>query len=148
MVTFSSFHLASGIECLASAGKWLIHLRAKLATVLDQAGDTLEPIIVERRSLIRSAVTAVPWVRVHPIDRSAIHFGKSANNRFTPKNSPFGVWYVAEDLHTALFELFGDEMIGDDCRIRAYRWLSYRVSEVHFSSKDSLFTTRNESIQA
>jgi antitoxin YefM len=25
------------------------HLRAKLATVLDQAGETLEPIIVERR---------------------------------------------------------------------------------------------------
>ncbi len=71
---------------------------------------------------------------MHPIDKSAIHFGKSANNRFTPKNSPFGVWYVAEDLHTALFELFGDEMIGDDRRIRAYRWMGYRASEVHFSS--------------
>jgi hypothetical protein len=90
------------------------------------------------RPLIGSAVNAVPWVRVHPINKSAIHFGKSANNRFTPKNSPFGVWYVAEDLHTALFELFGDEMIGDDCRIRAYRWLSYRVSEVHFSSTVSV----------
>jgi RES domain len=90
------------------------------------------------RPLIGSAVTITPWFRVHPIDKSAIYFGKRANNRFTPRNSPLGVWYVAEDLHTALYELFGDEMIGSNRRIREFRWLNSRVSEVHFSSTVSV----------
>jgi RES domain len=80
---------------------------------------------------LTGSTASVTWFRVHPIDKSAIHFGKSANNRFTPNNSPFGVWYVAEDLNTALFESFGDEMIGNDLRIREWRWMSYRVSEVN-----------------
>jgi hypothetical protein len=70
-------------------------------------------------------------VRVRPDDKSAICFGKSANNRFTPKDSPFGVCYVAEDLQTALFEVFGDEMLEKDCRIRGWRWMNYRISEIN-----------------
>jgi hypothetical protein len=70
------------------------------------------------------------WIRVHSTKYSAIHFGKHANNRFTPKHSPFGVLCVGENLQTVLFELFGDEMIKDDHRIRTYRWTSYQVSSL------------------
>ena len=68
---------------------------------------------------------------MHPIDKSAIYFGKNANSRFTPENSPFGVLYVGQDLPTILFEVFGDEMLENDCRIRGSRWMSYRISEMH-----------------
>jgi len=68
---------------------------------------------------------------VHPINKSAIYFGKNANNRFTPENSPFGVLYVGQDLPTILFEVFGDEMFENDCRIRAWRWTSQGISEIH-----------------
>ena len=81
--------------------------------------------------MIGTTVSETPWFRVHPNDKSPIYFGKNANNRFTPKNSPFGVWYAAEDLQTALFELFGDEILENDCRIRGWRWMSYRISEMH-----------------
>jgi hypothetical protein len=54
----------------------------------------------------------------------------SANNRFTPENSPFGVLYGGEDLTTALFEIFGDEFFKDH-RIPAWRWMSYGASEMH-----------------
>lgn len=74
------------------------------------------------------------WFRVHPLDKSAIYFGKSANNRFTPKNSPFGVLYAGEDLPTTLFEVFGDEMFENDCRVRAWRWMSYRISKMRIPS--------------
>jgi RES domain len=53
----------------------------------------------------------------------------SANNRFTPENSPFGVLYAGEDLPTALFEIFGDEFFKDH-RIPAWRWMSYGASEM------------------
>jgi hypothetical protein len=83
------------------------------------------------RPLIGTTVSGTPWFRVHPTDKSAIYFGKSANNRFTPKNSPFRVLYAGEDLPTALFEVFGDEMLENDCRIRGWRWMSCRISEMH-----------------
>jgi hypothetical protein len=70
------------------------------------------------------------WFRVHSTHHSAVHFGKNANNRFTPANSPFGVLYVGENLQTTLFELFGDEMFQDDHRIRIYKWMSYQVSNL------------------
>jgi RES domain len=70
------------------------------------------------------------WIRVHSIHYPPIHYGKNADNRFTPKNSPFGVLYVGENLQTALFELFGDEMITDDRRVRTYRWMSYQASSL------------------
>jgi hypothetical protein len=84
-----------------------------------------------KRPLIGSTVLTRPWFRVHPTDRSAIYFGKKANNRFTPENSPFGVLYIGQDLPTILFEVFGDEMFENDCRIRAWRWMSLRISEMH-----------------
>lgn len=89
----------------------------------------LPPSNVAGRPLVGVAVST-DWIRVHAIQYSAIHFAKRANNRFTPKNFPFGVLYVGENLQTALFELFGDEMIKDDCRIRTYRWMSYQVSSL------------------
>lgn len=70
------------------------------------------------------------WIRVHSIQYSAVHFGTKANNRFTPDNSPFGVLYAGENLQTALFELFGDEMFQDDHRIRTWKWMSYQVSSL------------------
>ena len=84
-----------------------------------------------KRPLIGSQVSRATWFRVHPIDKSAIYFGKNANSRFTPENSPFGVLYVGQDLPTILFEVFGDEMFENDCRIRGSRWMSYRISEMH-----------------
>jgi hypothetical protein len=83
------------------------------------------------RRLIGTSVSRTAWFRVHPGGQSAIYFGKSANNRFTPRDSPFGVCYAAEDLQTALFEVFGDEMLEKDCRIRGWRWMNYRISEIH-----------------
>jgi hypothetical protein len=94
----------------------------------------LPPGDIAGRPLILSAVSTKPWFRVHPIDKSAIHFGISANNRFTPEKSPFGVLYAGEDLHTSLFEMFGDEFLENDYRIRAWKWMSYRVSELQFPS--------------
>jgi RES domain-containing protein len=84
--------------------------------------------------LVGISVSRAAWFRVHPADKSAIYFGKSANNRFTPKDSPFGVCYAAEDLPTALFEVFGDEMLENDCRLRGWRWMNYRISEIHLPS--------------
>jgi hypothetical protein len=77
-----------------------------------------------------TAISKTSWYRVHPIDKPAIYFGKNANNRFTPENSPFGVLYAGADLPTILFEVFGDEMF-ESGRIRAWRWMSYRISEIH-----------------
>jgi hypothetical protein len=87
------------------------------------------PSDVAGRTLVGRAVAA-HWVRVHSIIHSAIYFGKQANNRFTPDNSPFGVLYVGENLQTALFELFGDEMLLGVNRIRTHRWTSYQVSSL------------------
>jgi hypothetical protein len=46
---------------------------------------------------------------VHPINKSAIYFGKNANSRFTPENSLFGVLYMgrrpAEIFFSAKFTL-------------------------------------------
>jgi hypothetical protein len=84
-----------------------------------------------KRPLSGSAISESHWYRVHPIGKSAIFFGKNAYNRFTPENSPFGVLYAGEDLPTILFEVFGDEMLESDCRIRAGRWMSHRISEIH-----------------
>jgi hypothetical protein len=81
--------------------------------------------------LIGTTIFRNPWFRVHPGDKSPIYFGKSAHHRFTPKNSPFGVCYAAEDLPAALLEVFGDEMLENECRIRRWRWMSYRLSEMH-----------------
>jgi hypothetical protein len=89
----------------------------------------LPPGDVAGRRLLAVPVST-SWIRVHSTRYSALHFGKNANNRFTPKNSPFGVLYVGENLQTALFELFGDEMIQDDHRIRTYRWMSYQVASL------------------
>jgi len=87
------------------------------------------PDNVAERRLVGRPVSA-DWIRVHSIHYSAIHYGKNANNRFTPDNSPFGVLYVGENLKSALFELFGDEMITDDNRIRTFRWMSLQVSRL------------------
>ena len=56
------------------------------------------------------------------------------NNRFTPENAPFGVLYMGQDLPTILFEVFGDEMFENDCRIQvAWRWMSMQISCVSSS---------------
>lgn len=71
-----------------------------------------------------------PWFRIHPSTKSAIYFSTRSSGRFTPEHSPFGVLYAAKDIETALFEVFGDEMFENDHRIRAFRWITYSVSEL------------------
>lgn len=88
----------------------------------------LPPNDFEGRRLDTCALPAKTWIRVHR--KPAVHFGKNANNRFTPLNSPFGVLYAAEDINTALYEVFGDEMLEKDCRIRLVKWRSNKISEL------------------
>jgi hypothetical protein len=90
----------------------------------------LPPGDFAERTFIGPAISLGPWFCVHPIGKGAIYFGKSANNRFTPEESPLGVLYTGEDLHTAIFEIFGDEFF-EDHRVPAWRWMSYGASEMH-----------------
>ena len=79
-----------------------------------------------RLSTRRSAVSQ--WYRVHPKDKDAIYYGRSPNNRFSPLD--VGVLYAGADVETVLFEVFGDEMFGDEHRIRSYRWFHYGLSRL------------------
>jgi hypothetical protein len=86
----------------------------------------LPPKDFESRSLKTCTLPAKTWIRVHR--KPPVYFGKNSNNRFTPVDSPFGVLYAGEEINTALYEVFGDEMLEKDCRIRLGKWRSNKVS--------------------
>ncbi len=85
-----------------------------------------------RRRIPVSTMEAGVLLRVHPSHLPAIHFGRRAGNRFTPEDSPYGVMYLAQDLETCIFEVFGDEMLHDRSIIRAFKWMNRSVSEIAF----------------
>ncbi len=65
------------------------------------------PDDLAERDLITVEWTS-PLYRVHRIDRNAVFFGRTRNNRFDDPSQEFGVLYAAEDVHGAFAETFGD----------------------------------------
>ncbi len=85
-----------------------------------------------KRKIPVTMLEAGVLLRLHGSDLPALHFGRRAGARFTPEDTPRGVMYLAEDLETCIFEVFGDEMLAGRCLIRAFKWMNYSVSEIGF----------------
>jgi hypothetical protein len=53
------------------------------------------------------AVRDHPWLRIHPVQYDALHYGRAMRNRFDAPRGEFGVLYAGSDVHCTFVESFG-----------------------------------------
>jgi hypothetical protein len=70
------------------------------------------------------------WFRVHASSAPAIQFGKSPQHRFSHPDCPFALLYVGATIHTALWEVFGDDVFQRKRAISSARWNGRSLSQI------------------
>src|SRR5437867_2096547 len=90
----------------------------------------LPPGNLAEKKIPRSRQPARNWFRVHQTRHAAAHFSLSAAHRFSHPDCPHAVLYLAVDVHTCLFERFGDLAYGNQKAIPQSLWNAHSVSMV------------------
>lgn len=78
-------------------------------------------------------VTDLPlrkWHRIHKADASALDFQLRSFHRFSHPDYPHPILYLASNLRTSLWEVFGDDLFQQERTIAQCRWDSYNVSTI------------------
>jgi hypothetical protein len=70
------------------------------------------------------------WFRVHQSRHSPVHFSLDAHHRYSHKNCPYPLLYLGADIHTCLFERFGDRAYDTENAISQSLWNAHVVSAV------------------
>jgi hypothetical protein len=67
---------------------------------------------------------------VHQSKYSALFFSLNSGHRFSHPESPFPCLYLAADIHTCLFERFGDQTYANHMAIAESIWNAHSLSRV------------------
>ncbi len=71
--------------------------------------------------------------RVHSEARPPVSFRLNPNHRFSHRDSPTRILYLAEDTETCLWECFGDEILDPGALVSGARWLHSTLSRIRFT---------------
>ncbi len=63
------------------------------------------------------ALARGPWVRVHPVAKRPLHFGRGGDWRFDDPKRKYGALYVGENESCAFIEVYGDSLVSDPSRL-------------------------------
>jgi hypothetical protein len=88
------------------------------------------PKDVAARSIRRSTVASGNWWKVHPPSRNATGFTHNPGHRFSPRDAEFSVLYLAADVTTCLWEIFGDELFASPHILSLSAWTSRMVTTI------------------
>lgn len=70
------------------------------------------------------------WWKVHPSSRERTRFSSNPGHRFSPPDAGFEVLYLAADVTTCLWEVFGDEILGGSTTLSLSAWMTRSASQV------------------
>ncbi len=93
----------------------------------------LPPRDIAARSIRRTRLAAGTWWKVHLASRDPVGFSANPGHRFSPPDSGFEVLYLAVDVTTCLWEVFGDELFATPRILSLSAWMNRMVSEVAVS---------------
>jgi hypothetical protein len=90
----------------------------------------LPPSNFNALTIPRTAFPARRWYRIHQSRHSAIHFSLSPTHRFSHGDCPYPFLYLAGDIHTGLFERFGDAAYDEKLAVPQSLWQAHSISSV------------------
>lgn len=77
---------------------------------------------------------AQTWWKVHHVSRPPTQFSSNPAHRFSSPDGRFEVLYLASDIETCLWEVFGDEVFAGARTLSYAAWSSRAVSSVEVPS--------------
>lgn len=90
----------------------------------------LPPRDFATRKIRRARLAAGTWWKVHLTSHNPVGFSSIPGHRFSPPDSGFSVLYLATDVTTCLWEVFGDELFASPRILSLSAWMSRMASEV------------------
>ncbi|MFZ4778471.1 MAG: RES family NAD+ phosphorylase [Terrimicrobiaceae bacterium] len=90
----------------------------------------LPPTDLPERKIRVQHRAAQTWWKVHPASRPPTQFSMNPAHRFSPPDGGFEVLYLASDIETCLWEVFGDEVFAGSRTLSYAAWSSRAVSSV------------------
>ncbi len=70
------------------------------------------------------------WFRVHRKGVGALDFSVRRHHRYSHCDVPYKILYLATNIQTALWEVFGDDVFRGERVIAASRWNSFQISRI------------------
>jgi RES domain len=86
------------------------------------------------QKLPKTRQLARAWFRVHQRSRPAIYFSLKPAHRYSHPDCPFPILYVAIDLETCLWEIFGDAVFDNERALAKSQWDDLTVSTIDVPS--------------
>lgn len=96
----------------------------------------LPPANLAALGLPRSRQIARAWFRVHPRTRDAAFFSLKPTHRYSHPDCPYPLLYVAIDVETCLWEIFGDAVFDHGRALPRTQWDDLMISLVHVPQLD------------
>jgi hypothetical protein len=83
------------------------------------------------KSIPATRQPARAWFRVHRRDVPALDFGVRAFHRFSHADCPWPLLYLGPNIHTCLWEVFGDDLFLEERTIALSKWAGRCISQIH-----------------
>lgn len=90
----------------------------------------LPPVNISEIKIPRTRQPGRNWFRVHQSRHSAAHFSLQTHHRYSHRGCPYPLLYLGVDIHTCLFERFGDKAYDNQNAISQSLWNAHFVSTV------------------
>lgn len=85
------------------------------------------------RQIPASNLPTQTWWRIHAVQRQALNFSTNPGHRFSPSENAVEVLYLAADINTCLWEIFGDEILAGSTVLSLAAWSTRVISKIHLS---------------